>query len=264
MDLIDIGINLAHDSFDKDRDAVVARARDAGVVQMVITGSSLAASSAAADLAATQPGYLFATAGIHPHHASEFDASTAPKLKTLMKRPEVVAAGECGLDYFRNFSTPEEQEKAFEAQLQIAAETGKPVFLHQRGAQDRFVAILKQHRDTLSAGVAHCFTGTARELRECLDLDLYIGITGWICDDRRGTHLKEVVPAIPRDRLMIETDAPYLMPRDLDPKPKSRRNEPMYLAHIATTVAAALGIGTKELAEITSANARRFFDLPEP
>jgi TatD DNase family protein len=257
--LVDIGLNLAHDSFDHDRDHVVATATAAGVRYMVITGSTLDSSRAAIELARAAPDRFRATAGIHPHHAREFHAGDVATLRALLLEPAVGAAGECGLDYFRNFSPHEDQERVFRQQLALAAELGKPVFLHQRDAHDAFLAILREFRGRLPAGVAHCFTGDERELRDYLDLDLSIGITGWICDERRGHHLRELVRAIPADRLMIETDAPYLMPRDLRPKPQSRRNEPKYLPHILATVAACRGEPAEVLAEVTTRNALRFF-----
>ncbi len=201
--LVDIGLNLAHDSFDHDRDRVVEAAMAAGVRHMVITGSTLASSRTAIALARSNPQRYRATAGIHPHHAHEFHAEDLPALRTLLLEPEVGAAGECGLDYFRNFSPHEDQERVFRQQLELAAELGKPVFLHQRDAHDAFVAILREVRPRLRSGVAHCFTGDERELRDYLDLDLSIGITGWICDERRGHHLCELVRQIPADRLML-------------------------------------------------------------
>ena len=257
--LADIGLNLAHDSFDHDREHVIAAARAAGVQYMVITGSTLESTRAAIELARSAPAVFRATAGIHPHHAREFHDADIPALRALLRAPEVGAAGECGLDYFRNFSPHEDQERVFRAQLELAAETGKPVFLHQRDGHDAFMAILRDYRPRLSAGVAHCFTGEDRELRDYLDLGLSIGITGWICDERRGQHLRELVRRVPLDRLMVETDAPYLMPRDLRPKPSSRRNEPKYLAHILRTVAACRGEAPELVAEATTRNAMAFF-----
>jgi TatD DNase family protein len=259
--LVDIGLNLAHDSFDHDRDEVVAAAVAVGVRQMVITGSTMASSRAAIELARTDPKRFRATAGIHPHHAREFGAADLPALRALLLQPGVGAAGECGLDHFRNFSPPEDQERAFRMQLELAAELGKPVFLHQRDAHDAFVAILREYRPRLPRAVAHCFTGDGRELRDFLDLDLSIGITGWICDERRGHHLRELVRSIPAERLMIETDAPYLLPRDLQAKPRSRRNEPKYLPHVLATVAACRGESPAAVAEYTTASARAFFDF---
>lgn len=263
-DLVDIGANLTHDSFDADRAEVVARARAAGVAQFVVTGSSVAVSAQAADLAAANPGVMFATAGIHPHHASELDGNSIPSLRELCARREVVAVGEAGLDYFRNFSTHDEQAQAFDAQLSLAADLDMPVFLHQRDGHDAFLEIIEPWLGRIPRAVAHCFTGDADELERYLALGLYIGVTGWICDERRGLHLRELVGRVPPDRLMIETDAPYLLPRDLRPKPKSRRNEPMHLVHILHTVAQCCGRPVEQLAKETTENARRFFALPVP
>ena len=260
--LIDIGINLAHDSYDADRDAVLARARAAGVTQMVVTGSSLTSSARAIELARMQPGRLFATAGVHPHHASELSAERTTELEVLARAAEVVAVGECGLDYFRNFSPRTAQQQAFHGQLDLAARLGKPVFLHQREAHADFVAILREHAPRWR-GVAHCFTGGVEELDCYLELGLAIGITGWLCDERRGTHLAQLMRRIPAERLLLETDGPYLLPRDLTPKPASRRNEPAYLPHIAAAVARARGEPPAQLALASTAAARALFGLPE-
>ena len=260
--LIDIGANLTHDSFDSDRDTVIARARAAGVAQMLVTGASLAGSREAIELARARAGRLFATAGIHPHHALELDEPAEALLADLALAPEVVAVGECGLDYYRDFSPREAQRRAFERQLVLAARVGKPVFLHQRDAHDDFAAILREHRAALAGGVAHCFTAQRPELECYLELDLAIGMTGWICDERRGRHLVPLVAQIPAGRLMLETDAPYLLPRDLSPRPASRRNEPMHLPHIATAVARARGETLAELAAHTTRAVRQLFCLP--
>ncbi|MCC7462745.1 MAG: TatD family hydrolase [Gammaproteobacteria bacterium] len=259
MELIDIGVNLTHDSFAPDRAAVLLRAQRAGVRRMIVTGASAAGSLAARDLVHAHPGVLYATAGVHPHHAAEVTAAVLATLRSLLADPLVVASGECGLDYYRNFAPRAAQCAAFEAQLDLAAEGGKPVFLHQRDAHADFMAILRQHRRRLPRAVAHCFTGTASELEDYLALDLHIGITGWICDERRGLQLREIVGRIPAGRLMLETDAPYLLPRDLDPRPASRRNEPMYLPHIAAVVAACRGEPVELCAGHTTATSEAFF-----
>lgn len=259
-DIIDIGLNLAHDSFDADREAVLERAAAVGVRRMVITGSSIASTRTAIEMTALRPDRFRATAGVHPHHASDLDAAAAEILASLAQAHEVVAVGECGLDYFRDFSPRDRQADAFQRQLELAARLGKPVFLHQRDAHEDFLAIMREHRSRLTGGVAHCFTGSVQEARDYLDLDLYLGITGWICDERRGLHLREVVGIIPPDRLLIETDAPYLLPRDLTPKPRSRRNEPMYLPNVLAAVAAARGESPSEVARATTENALRLFD----
>ena len=260
--LTDIGLNLAHDSFDADRDAVVERAVQAGVAKMVITGSSIASTHAAIRLVRAQPMRFRSTAGVHPHHASEVDAVQLAELAALAREPEIVAVGECGLDYFRDLAPRTAQREAFRGQLEIAVAVGKPVFLHQRDAHEDFVAILREYRPHLAGGVAHCFTADLTEALAYLDLDLHIGITGWICDERRGYHLRDVVAQVPAERLLLETDAPYLMPRNIEPKPRHRRNEPMYLPYVLAAVAAARGETPQQLATITTANAMRLFAWP--
>jgi TatD DNase family protein len=262
LTLIDIGINLGHDSYDTDRDAVITRAQDVGVVQMMVTGASVEGSAKAIELARSHPGRLFATAGVHPHHASELTAESLSVLEELARQPEVVAAGECGLDYFRDFSPRPTQQAAFHLQLELAARVRKPVFLHQRDAHEDFLAILREHRSTLVGGVTHCFTGKGHELRAYLELGFAIGITGWICDERRGAHLLPLMPEIPAGHLLLETDGPYLLPRDLHPKPASRRNEPAYLPHIAAVVARARGESVAALASSSTAATRKLFGLP--
>jgi TatD DNase family protein len=262
LTLIDIGINLTHDSYDTDRDAVIARARHAGVAQRIVTGASLEGSRKAVELARARRGTLFATAGVHPHHATELNPDALAVLEELARQPEVVAAGECGLDYFRDFSPRPVQQQAFHDQLELAARVGKPVFLHQRDAHEDFLAILKEHLPALRGGVTHCFTGGQRELAAYLDLGFCIGITGWICDERRGAHLLPLMREIPADRLLLETDGPYLLPRDLDPKPSSRRNEPVYLPHIAAVVARARNEPVIVLAASSTAATRALFSIP--
>ena len=261
MELIDIGINLTHDSFDADRDAVLARAREAGVVQMVITGSSEESTIKARELARAHPGKLFSTAGVHPHHAGQFTADTESELAGLLGDARVRAVGETGLDYYRDLAPRAAQLFAFERQVGLALATGKPLFLHQREAHDDLVAVLKPVRDRIARAVAHCFTGDRRELYDYLDLDFHIGITGWICDERRGAHLRELVREIPPGRLMLETDCPYLLPRTLQPKPAHRRNEPMYLKHICEEVARDRGEAPEVTAAATTAAARAFFGI---
>jgi TatD DNase family protein len=262
MELIDIGANLAHDSFDADRAAVLERAAAAGVVQIVVTGSSEESARRAIDLARAHPGRLFATAGVHPHHAADLTADTLPALQALAGDTHVVAVGECGLDYYRDFSPRDLQRRAFGWQLELAKAAGKPLFLHQRDAHEDFLAILREHRVT--RGVAHCFTAAEKERDAYLDLGLHIGITGWINDERRGLHLREVVRGVPANRLMLETDAPYLMPRDIRPAPRTRRNEPMHLPHVARAVAAARGEDPAQLAMESTWTAREFFAVRAP
>ncbi len=261
--LVDIGINLTHRSFDRDRAEVVARASAAGVTTLVVTGTSVAESQRAADLARGLPAY--ATAGVHPHAAKACDADTIAALRALASQPGVVAIGECGLDFNRDFSPRDVQEYWFEAQLELAAELALPVFLHERDASARMLAILTRYRPRLVGGVVHCFTGTRATVERYLELDLHIGITGWICDERRGASLVEAAAAVPLDRLMLETDGPYLLPRSHLPAPPpgwdGRRNEPAFLPAVVRGVARATGGDELTVATETTRTARRFFAL---
>ena len=265
MQLIDIGVNLTNPHFDQLHEAVIERAYAQNVCQMVLTGTSLDVSEQAIELCERfDPSgeRLFSTAGVHPHDASHWSADSARRQRELASHARVRAIGECGLDFNRDFSPRPLQEKALEAQLALAAKTGKPVFLHERDANERLRAILNDYRDNLCAAVVHCFTGERAALFSYLDMDLHIGITGWICDERRGTHLHPLVREIPKGRLMLETDAPYLLPRTLRPKPKNGRNEPAYLPEILREVALHRGESEAELARHTTACAQAFFGLP--
>jgi TatD DNase family protein len=267
VELIDIGINLTHPSFASDAEAVLQHAYAAGVSQLVLTGTSIEESEKALLLCETLDGEaqrLFSTAGVHPHDASQWAADSAQQLRALLVDPRVRAVGECGLDFNRDFSPRPQQEKALEEQLALAVELDMPVFLHERDASQRLLEILRDYRDRLPAAVVHCFTGEKRALFGYLDLDLHIGITGWICDERRGLHLQPLVREIPRGRLMLESDAPYLLPRSLRPKPKSNRNEPSYLGEVLAEVARHREESVTALSQHSSACARAFFGLPQP
>jgi TatD DNase family protein len=258
--LIDIGVNLTSKQFREDLPEVIERALAAGVRYMIVTGLTAPLSQAALELARTRPGVLCSTAGVHPHNARTFDRHTQSELCNLARSPQVVAIGECGLDYDRDFSPRDQQRAAFEAQLELAAVLKKPVFLHQRSAHDDFERILRRARPGLVGGVVHCFTGDQRELDCYLELGLCIGITGFICDERRGQHLQKLVARIPPERLMIETDAPFLLPRDLK-QARGRRNEPAYLPHVAASVARYAGRDETELRRSTTATAFALFGL---
>lgn len=266
--LVEIGVNLTHRQFARDRDAVLARARAAGVVHQILTGTSVPGSRAAVDLARAHAD-LSATAGVHPHDARSFDRDAAAALRELsavrdgVGRRVVVAIGECGLDYDRDFSPRDAQRRAFAAQLELAAELGLPVFLHERAAHSDFVSILREHRPALAGAVVHCFTGDETELERHLELDCHIGITGWISDERRGDALRRAAPRIPPERLMLETDAPFLLPRGA-PRSAGRRNEPAFLPVVLAAVARVTGRSEGAVAEASTATARGFFRLELP
>ena len=259
---IDIGVNLTGSSFKKDAAQVVERAQQAGVEKLIVTGTDIKHSEQAIQLTHQYESVCFSTAGLHPHHASDYSSDLGSELRDMLQQKNVVAVGECGLDFNRNFSSRQQQIQAFEAQLEIAIDLQKPVFLHQRDAHEDFIAIIKSCRSDLGQLVAHCFTGSIDEINDFVLLDMYIGVTGWICDERRGTSLQQAVKHIPLDRIMLETDAPYLLPRDMSQKPvEKNRNEPCYLPHIASAVASHMNIEDKELAQAAYKNSCDFFNL---
>ena len=261
IEAIDIGVNLTNKSLLADVDAVLQRAQQAGVTQMVVTGTSIAESQKAIELCERYPKRLVSTCGIHPHHASDWDQDSYAHMRNMAQLDCVRAIGETGLDFNRNFSPPAAQEFSFQQQMALAAELKMPLFCHQRDAHTRFVEMLRDYRDQIDRVVVHCFTDTRAALIEYLDLDCYIGITGWICDERRGLELRQLAKLVPVDRLLLETDAPYLLPRNLDPKPESRSNEPAYLPHILREVAGCQKRDPVDLARACLQNSRRFFDL---
>lgn len=265
MSFIDIGVNLTNNRFNDDVDEVIERALKQGVVSQIITGTSPQESEQAFELAQKYH-QLYSTAGCHPHDAKDFNHSHLKLLRQLLSNDRVVAVGECGLDFNRNFSPQDTQLSVFEQQLELACEIQKPLFLHERDAGDSMISLLKQYQSRLPRTVIHCFTGSRQSLEQYIDMGLYIGITGWICDERRGKELAEMVHLIPDDRLMIETDAPFLTPRDLSKAQKSQlksnRNEPFLLPHIANKVASCRQQSIKQLTEQCFRNTIKFFNLP--
>ena len=280
MELIDIGANLGHGSFRDDLPEVLARARQAGLTHIMVTGTDLESTTAALALTRQQPGFLSATAGYHPHHAKDCGPAELAAIRECCAAPEVVAVGETGLDFHRDYSPRPVQLQVFEQQLSLAADTGKPLFLHQRDAHGDFHALLKAWRERISGGVVHCFTDSKEALSAYLDLDMHIGITGWVCDDRRGQSLQKIVRHIPANRLLIETDAPYLLPRTLlsaetrlsppsaippssapASTPANNRNEPAYLPEVLSMVAHCRNETPEQTASHTTTNARRLFGI---
>ena len=262
--LVDIGANLAHNSFKHDLPDVLRRAEDSGVGTIVVTGTSIVDSQQAAVLAAERAGRCYSTAGVHPHEADSFSVEDIDALRQLATLECVKAIGETGLDYNRNYAERSNQRFAFESQLQLAAELELPVFIHERDAASDMLDILGRYRSKIERMVVHCFTGDEGALRDYLDMDLYIGLTGWICDERRGQHLKDFAALIPKGRLMIETDAPYLLPRDYPDKSylqSARRNEPCTLQHIASTIAQCRNETIEDFAAHTRQTSLDFFGI---
>jgi len=261
MKWIDIGVNLTNKRFNKDRHQVILDAEAEGVVHQIVTGTNLKESKQAFQLTKEYPSQLFSTAGCHPHDAKNFTDEHYHQLEELLKNPSVVAVGECGLDFNRNFSPPDTQIQVFKRQLKLAIKVGKPVFLHERDAFEQHFDILQSYLPKLKGAVVHCFTGSEKQLKAYIDLGVSIGITGWVCDERRGMPLRDMIHLIPGDKLMIETDAPFLLPRDLKPKPKSNCNLPKYLPHIAQIIANARNTSLESLSDQCYANTLDFFGL---
>ena len=263
--LIDIGVNLSNQQFKNRIPDVLERALSAGVEKIILTGTSVSESQAVVAICdkyqSQFPNMLYATAGIHPHEAKAWDTDSRSCLKELASHSSVVAIGETGLDFNRNLSLQKDQETAFEAQLELATELKMPLFLHERDAAKRQLEILTYHRESIPKAVIHCFTGDKKTLFKYLDLDLYIGITGWVCDERRGLELQQLVDLIPADRLMVETDSPYLLPRDLPGRPKNRINEPVNLPHILNSIARHQGKAVEQLAEECLTTSQLFFNI---
>jgi TatD DNase family protein len=268
--MIDIGVNLLHPQFDSDRAAVVDRARAAGVTDMLITCTELSMVAAAIELC--EEFNLHCTAGVHPHDAREADTDLSDRLLHIANSPRVKAIGETGLDFNRNFSPQDVQRHVFDTQLQVARTCGLPVFVHDRDSGGGVYDLLATYTNDLAGVVVHCFTGTSQDLDRYLSLDCYIGITGWICDRKRGALLRSLISRIPLDNLLIETDAPFLLPHttqsswhaDNAPGISKRRNEPALLPLIAAQISFETQIPMEDIISHTSRNARRLFDLPSP
>ena len=257
---IDIGINLTNRQFYNEQDEVINRAIDNGVDQMILTGTSVRGSKESAEIAEDYPGILFSTAGIHPHDAKSFHQESINELRKLLRQDHVVSVGECGLDFDRDFSPRPIQEKCYKAQLELAIEVDKPLFLHERSAFKRFNEITDDYLSKLPEAVVHCFTGTLEEAKIYLDKGFYLGFTGAISDGKRFKHLEEVIKYVPLDRMMIETDAPFMLPKNM-PRMQNRRNEPSFLPYVAQTIAHLKKLSISEVADETTETSRNFFKL---
>jgi len=271
MTFVDICVNLDNKQFAEDADRVIQRASEAGVSILVLTGTDLSSSQNNVTRCQQQtpdgPG-LFCTAGIHPHDAAGVDNDWLQELEQLAASPWVKAIGETGLDFNRNYSPRERQEDVFSGQVQLATKLGMPLFVHDRDSDGRVLELLQQFATT--EVVIHCFTGNAQDLNGYIDAGYYVGITGWVADKRRGQPLRDIVHLIPDERLLIETDAPFLLPhtapdhvvRSLTGNPKhKRRNEPALISYVATALAEARGQTMAHVAQCSARNATRLFGV---
>ncbi|HEY6326904.1 MAG TPA: TatD family hydrolase [Candidatus Cybelea sp.] len=253
--MIDTHCHIHDRTFDADRDAVVARAHEAGVSALVTIGEDLA-DSARAIAAAARYG-IAAAAGIHPHEARNAPAELAGPLRALLADPRVVAVGETGLDYYYEHSPRDAQARVLRAQLGVAREVGFPVVFHQRDAFEDFTAILREEWTSGMLGVVHCFTGTAKQALTCTgEFSLLLGIGG-VVTFPNAEPLREAVRAVGLGNIVLETDCPYLAPVPM----RGKRNEPAFVAHTAACVAALLRVPPAEVSARTDDNARRLFSL---
>ena len=258
-EIADIACNFTSDRFDKDLDEVIERAITNNITKFGLICSRLSDLDKLLEIYNRYSKDMFFTIGVHPHHANEINEEYLKKLKEVINNNNPHAIGETGLDFFRNLSSYEEQIFAFEEQIRIAIDTNKPLFLHQRDSHDDFIKILRKYSSDINKSVVHCFTGTREQLDDYLELDCYIGVTGWICDAKRNVELRKTIKNIPLERLMIETDCPYLIPKDLLNKPKNNRNEPANLNHIASSIAELMNVNEESLKKITFKTSLNFF-----
>ena len=258
LNLFDSHCHLDDRSFSKDLGVTFQNARDAGVKGIMTVGVDLKSSRRAVELAQANSG-VYASVGVHPHDAKHCDEKVMAALSRLAQTQAVRAWGETGLDFNRMYSPREDQEKWFIRQLQTAGDLGLPLIFHERDSQGRFLEILNTHFNPKTTGVVHCFSGNAADLAAYLELGLYIGVTGIVTIHTRGAELRKLVSDIPSDRLLIETDAPYLTPAPQ--KNKTRRNEPAFVKSVLLKLADVRQQDPAALAETTAANARRLFNI---
>ena len=258
-EVADIACNFTSERFDKDLDEVINRAVANKITKFGLICSRMSDLNKLLKIYEQYSKNMFYTIGVHPHHANEINDDYLKKLKDEITTNNPHAIGETGLDFFRNLSTYDEQIYAFEEQIKIAIDTNKPLFLHQRDSHDDFIKILKKYSSDISKAVVHCFTGTQEQLDDYLELDFYIGVTGWICDEKRNVELRKTIKNIPLEKLMIETDCPYLIPKNLVEKPKNNRNEPSNLNHIINEIAELMEIDIDILRKQTFVNTINYF-----
>jgi len=257
---IDIACNFTHESFKENLKTVIKNAEIQKVNKFVLLCASLKDLEPIKKIQESSPEKFFISAGIHPHNAKEVLKISYQDLLKKLAFSKPHAIGETGLDYFRNISSPEIQRESFKMHIDIAKELNLPLYLHQRESHQDFIKIIKENLNNFPKFVVHCFTGTQEELDDYLDLGAYIGLTGWICDAKRNVDLRQSIKNIPLEKLMLETDCPYLIPKNLPDKPAKNINEPKYLPHIANEISKLTGVDVEELCSATHDNAVKFFN----
>ena len=259
MKLFDTHCHLNDKAYDKDVDAVIKRAHDAGVAACMVVGTDKASSIKAAAMAESANG-IYASIGIHPHEAQSCSESSLKSLIKLAENPKVCAWGEIGLDFNRMYSQKDDQEKWFIRQLELADKCNLPVIFHERDSKGRLLELIKDYNKKGRKGVVHCFSGNRTELEQYINLGLYIGITGVLTLKKRGSDLRKLAPIIPVEQILIETDAPYLTPGP--EKNRTRRNEPAFVKSILFKLAETRKEDPEYLASATWENSCRLFNIP--
>ena len=252
--MFDIGANLTSSHFSDDLDSVLDNSFEAGVKKICITSSNLQDVRNAKKITEKYEN-LYYSVGFHPHNAKDFKVEFLKDMSIYLDDPKAICLGEMGLDFNRNYSSKKEQIICFESQLSLANSISKPLFLHQRDAHEEFLSVLDNYKFNQKL-IVHCFTGNLSELEDYLKRDFYIGITGWVCDLKRGLDLRKCINHIPQDKLLIETDSPYLSPRK-----KIRRNEPKFLIDVAEEVARLRQETKESIIKSSYENSLNFFNL---
>ena len=260
LPLIDIGANLLDKKLFQNIDTIIQNCKSNNIEKIIITSSHINDTREAIEFMQKEPDMFFTTVGFHPHNAKDYEDQYYDEMNNLCKFPQVKAIGECGLDYRRNYSNPVDQIYCFRRHLDLACINNLPMFLHEREAHNDFLMLLKEYIHKIENVVVHCFTGTKKDLKNYLDLGCYIGITGWVTDPKRGMHLHDIIKYIPADKLMIETDSPYLLPFNYPIKNK-KYNEPCNLIYILDAISQILKKDKTVLANEIYTNTNNFFNL---
>jgi len=255
MELIDSHAHLDAGQFARDLPQVLERARQRGVKYIITVGTDLSSSIKAIEIASRYP-FVFASVGVHPHDADKVEGTTLKKLGELARQPRVVAIGETGLDYYRNYSPRPKQQQLFRQQIKLAKDTGLPLIIHQRHAQDELLAIMDKEEGWEGGGVMHCFSGSQQYARQCLEKGFYLSFAGNITFPKT-TLLRVIARETPIERILIETDSPYLAPQPY----RGKRNEPSYVELVAQKIAELKGLSVEKCGKMVTANLQRVFKL---
>jgi len=258
MEWFDAGVNLTHARLDRQLESVIERAQNAGVLNQLVIATNLREAQSALELCQRFPDSLHMTVGVHPHDADDAPHDLQKQLLQLAQSPHVKAIGECGLDFNRNFSSPTNQQRVLIEQIEVANELNLPLYLHEREALKEQLSILDRYASPRLPRLTHCFTGGRNAADAYNEREHWFGLTGWLCDARSNTELLTALPWLPKQRTVLETDAPFLLPRNIRPRP--RDNEPAFVPYIGEVLATHWDLSVADVAKLTTANALRLFN----